>query len=210
MIAVAPQAGLGLGIPLNRRALGEQLANFLPGTITSNVVVAGGGGGYALPVFGAAVAPLSWLCIAGVLGAFWSAGLRRSHGPIVAATAIASVAFAPMLALILTVATGAYFPLPLALWGLYPSRDSAGDCAHDAAPPRRMDLSRIRGDIGHRDARSHRSPVVADLSGSIVRASSVVGRRRARPTSPPLPLQWTNPDPASVVEADSSSGGLVS
>ena len=111
VIAVAPQAQNGLGIPLNRRALGEQLANFLPGTITSNVVVAGGGG-YALPVLGAAVVPLSWLCVAGVVGAFWSAGIRRSHGPIVAATAIAAVGFAPMLALVLTVATGAYIPLP--------------------------------------------------------------------------------------------------
>ena len=111
VIAVAPQAGLVPSQPLSRRALAEQLANFLPGTLTSNVVVAGGDG-YALPVWGWAVAPLSWLCIAGVLGAFWSAGIRRSHGPIFAATAIASVAFAPMLALALTVSTGTYFPLP--------------------------------------------------------------------------------------------------
>jgi hypothetical protein len=112
VIAVVPQAQQGLGEPLSGRVLGGLLANFLPGTITSNVVVTGSGGNYALPVLGAAVAPLSWLCVAGVVGAFWSAGIRRSHGPIVVATAIASVGFAPMLAVALTFAIGAYFELP--------------------------------------------------------------------------------------------------
>lgn len=111
-IAVAPQVELGLGQPLSRRVLGEQLANFLPGTITSNVVVAGNGGNYALPVLSAAVVPLSWLCVAGVIGAFWSVGIRRGHGPVVAAIAIASVGFAPMLAVALTVGGGTYIPIP--------------------------------------------------------------------------------------------------
>ncbi|SEB00407.1 glycosyltransferase family 39 protein [Leifsonia sp. 21MFCrub1.1] len=111
-IAVGPSANQGLGGPLALKELANQLINFLPGTLTSNVWITGGSG-YALPIYNWAVEPLSWLCIGGVLGAFWSAlARRRRTGPVVLATAIASVAFAPMLAVVLTITTGSYFQLP--------------------------------------------------------------------------------------------------
>ncbi|MCI0158215.1 hypothetical protein KNO15_16055 [Leifsonia shinshuensis] len=110
-LAIGPSANQGLGGPLSLKSLAVQLTNFLPGTLTSNVWITGGSG-YALPIFDWAVAPLSWICIAGVLGAFWSARVRGRTGPIIIATAIASVAFAPMLAVALTVTTGSYFALP--------------------------------------------------------------------------------------------------
>lgn len=110
-LAVGPSANQGLGGPLSLKQLADQLTNFLPGALTSNVVITGGSG-YALPIFNWAVAPLSWICIAGVVGAFWSARMRGRLGPIILATAVASVAFAPMLAVVLTVTTGSYFELP--------------------------------------------------------------------------------------------------
>lgn len=113
LIAVDRKPSLLPTEPLGLQAIGEQLANFLPNSITSNVIVAGGNGNYALPVFGWAVAPLSWICIAGVLGAVWSSLARgRRYGPLILTTAIAAVFFAPALAIVLTVATHSYFPLP--------------------------------------------------------------------------------------------------
>ncbi|UOE44505.1 hypothetical protein [Agromyces larvae] len=104
-------AGSSGGNPLGVQELLGQMANFLPGTITSNVNIAGSTG-YALPIPGFAVTPLSWLTIAGVIGAFWALRGVTPRSPLVIAIAISSVVFAPALALALYVTTGSYFTLP--------------------------------------------------------------------------------------------------
>ena len=79
---------------------------------SSNVIIAGSGGSSALPMYGWALAPLSWLCVVGVLGAFFALRMRTRLAPLVVSTAIASVLFAPMLAVVVKITTGSYFPLP--------------------------------------------------------------------------------------------------
>lgn len=101
----------GVSIPLTKIELISQVANFLPGTLTSNVNISGSTSfAYAIPSF--IVAPLSWICIAGVIGAFWSARKNDAQSSMVVSVALASFFFAPMLALVLYIATGSYFPLP--------------------------------------------------------------------------------------------------
>lgn len=89
----------------------SQVTNFLPGTIVSNVNIAGSTG-YALPIPGYATAPLSWLCIAGVLGAFFMLSRRSERAPVVIAVVVASALFAPLLAIALQLVTSSYFTLP--------------------------------------------------------------------------------------------------
>ncbi|WP_313541053.1 glycosyltransferase family 39 protein [Leifsonia aquatica] len=111
-LAVGPAAEQGISGPLGGKALLEQTVSFLPGTLTSNVIIAGSGGSSALPMYGWALAPLSWLCVVGVLGAFFALRMRTRLAPLVVSTAIASVLFAPMLAVVVKITTGSYFPLP--------------------------------------------------------------------------------------------------
>jgi hypothetical protein len=111
-LAVGPAANQGISAPLGKKELLAQTTSFLPGTLTSNVVIAGSGGSSALPIPSWAVAPLSWLCIVGVVGAFWALRMRQRRAPLVIATGIAAVLFAPMLAVVVRVTTGSYFPLP--------------------------------------------------------------------------------------------------
>lgn len=99
------------GSPLGVLQLLGQLANFLPGTITSNVHVSGMTE-FALPFPDFAVVPLSWLTVAGVIGAFWALRGLTARTPLVIAIAISSVLFAPVLALALYLTTGSYFELP--------------------------------------------------------------------------------------------------
>jgi hypothetical protein len=110
---------LAKGEPANQAIAGQldrletlsQMANFLPGTITSNVNLVGTGD-YALPFPNWSVMPLSWLCIAGVIGAFWQLSGTSKRSPLVIAIAISAIAFAPMLAIVIQLTTGSYFPLP--------------------------------------------------------------------------------------------------
>jgi hypothetical protein len=112
-IAVGPVAGLNINQRLPLMELARQSVNFLPGTLTSNVTVSGGTSTtMALPLFAWAVAPLSWMCIAGVLAGVWSASLRSTRWPVMMTTAVASVMFAPMLAVALAFTQGTYFEMP--------------------------------------------------------------------------------------------------
>jgi hypothetical protein len=106
-------AGLNINQRLPLMELARQSVNFLPGTLTSNVTVSGGTSTtMALPLFAWAVAPLSWMCIAGVLAGVWSASLRSTRWPVMMTTAVASVMFAPMLAVALAFTQGTYFEMP--------------------------------------------------------------------------------------------------
>ncbi|NUU04761.1 glycosyltransferase family 39 protein [Leifsonia sp. C5G2] len=111
-LAVGPAAEQGISGPLGGKALLEQTVSFLPGTLTSTVFVAGSGGNSALPMYNWALAPLTWLCVIGVLGTFFALRMRSRLAPLVVAIAISSVFFAPMLAVVVKVTTGSYFPLP--------------------------------------------------------------------------------------------------
>lgn len=81
-----------------------QTTNFLPGTITSNPL------GAFLPGF--VYAPLSWLCVAGVLGSIMFVRARQPSSSMVVAVALASVIAAPLLAIALQIVTSSYFQLP--------------------------------------------------------------------------------------------------
>lgn len=98
--------------PLGIHGLLEQTMNFLPGTITSNVVVAGGNGNFALPLLSWMVQPLAWICIAGVAGAFMALRVRSTMAPLTISVFVSSVLFAPMLALFVKIFIGSYFVLP--------------------------------------------------------------------------------------------------
>lgn len=110
-MAIGMPADQSIGIALDTQELVSQMTNFLPGTIVANVNIAGSTG-YALPVPGFVVAPLSWICIAGVIGAFWALGERSRHAPLVIAVALSAALFAPMLAIVIQVTTGGYYTLP--------------------------------------------------------------------------------------------------
>lgn len=99
----------GIGQVLTKSELMSQTINFLPGTLVANVNVPGG---WALPLPAFVTAPISWVCIAGVIGAFWTLTRKSEHSALIVSVTVASVFFAPLLALALTVATGSYFPLP--------------------------------------------------------------------------------------------------
>lgn len=100
-----------IGIPLTGPELITQLVNFLPAAINANVSVAGlATQAYAIPTY--LVEPLSWICVAGVLGAFWTYRRDSASLPLVASVTIAAIFFAPMLAILIQYSTGTYFPLP--------------------------------------------------------------------------------------------------
>ncbi|TFD29401.1 hypothetical protein [Cryobacterium cryoconiti] len=109
--AVGIPVDQAIGIPLTPEELVSQVATFLPGTIVSNVNISGSTNlAYAIPGF--VVAPLSWICITGVLGAFWTLRKGSKLTPIVVSVTLAALFFAPMLAIMIHVTTGNYFPLP--------------------------------------------------------------------------------------------------
>jgi hypothetical protein len=109
--ATGDVAEQGVSVALTKVELISQVANFLPGTLTSNVNITGTSSyAYAIPSF--LVAPLSWICIAGVIGAFWSMRKGDKRNSLILSVALASFFFAPMLAFVLYLATGNYFPLP--------------------------------------------------------------------------------------------------
>lgn len=110
-VAIGAPANQGIAIPLTVRRLAEQTVNFLPGTIIANVNVAGSPNlAYTIPPF--LIQPLSWITVAGVIGAFWMLRRRSSTTAIVIAVVSAAVLFAPMLGLVVYLTTGSYFNLP--------------------------------------------------------------------------------------------------
>jgi len=110
-LAVGTPASQGIGVPLSARELASQITNFLPGTIVANVDISGSTGvAYDIPQF--ITAPLSWLCVTGVLGCLAIVRLRSREAPIVLAAAIGALLFAPLLTIMLRLVSGSYFPLP--------------------------------------------------------------------------------------------------
>lgn len=105
---VGPDPDQGVHRPLTSTALQAEFTNFLPNTIVANVSV---GHILGLPVPGAIIAPLSWLTIAGVIGAFAIYRWRRPESSIVYAVGIGAVCLAPVLAIVLAL-TGGYLQLP--------------------------------------------------------------------------------------------------
>lgn len=108
--SLGSSADQGVGVPLTPETLLSQLTNFLPNTINSNVNLVGGGVAYKIP--DALVTPLSWLCIAGVIGGLLVLKRGSRDLDIAYAVGIASVACAPLLALLLYVTLVQYYPIP--------------------------------------------------------------------------------------------------
>jgi hypothetical protein len=97
-----PDQGISTSLSIPELLL--QTTNFLPGTITSSPI------GAYVPNF--VFAPLSWLCVVGVIAAVFTLRARHPTSSLVLAVGAASVIAAPLLAITLQVATGSYFQLP--------------------------------------------------------------------------------------------------
>jgi hypothetical protein len=108
--AIGPSSDQGLGAPLTLQDLATQVTNFLPGTIVSNVPGGPGIDAYAIPSL--LTAPLSWLCIAGVVGALLTLRRGSEHLGLAYSVGIAAVAAAPLLAVFVQLTLGFYFDLP--------------------------------------------------------------------------------------------------
>ncbi len=110
-MAVGKTADQGISTALTVPELLWQIYNPLSALI-ANHVISGTPGTLALNIPGGLDRPLVWICVAGVIGLFWTMPRRGPEEPLVESVALASVTFGPMLALVLAVATGSYFPLP--------------------------------------------------------------------------------------------------
>lgn len=100
----APSADQGISMPLTFGELGLQLVNYLPASLTNNPLSA--------LEFNFIWTPISWIMIAGVIGA--PLVLKRWGGKaeVTVATGIAAVVMAPALAIIFWVVNHSYFQLP--------------------------------------------------------------------------------------------------
>ena len=97
-------ADQGVVVDLTTHALLSEVTKFLPSTLTYNPI--------DIYVPGFVYAPLSWLCIAGVLGAFMLLRLKDRLSSMTIAVTIAAASFAPLLAITLEVTMNSYFVLP--------------------------------------------------------------------------------------------------
>lgn len=87
----------------------QQVGDFIPGAITSNVVLGSPPTAvYDVPSY--LVEPLSWMTVVGALGAAAVVGLR--YAPLHSATALAGLTFAPILAVAMTIVVGSTFDFP--------------------------------------------------------------------------------------------------
>ncbi|MDJ0350962.1 hypothetical protein [Cryobacterium sp. PH29-G1] len=111
MVALTDSPDQGTTVPFGPVELTDQLINFLPNTIAANVDLVGTTA-LAYPVPAIMSVPLTFLTVAGVIGAFWTLRKGSAEVPVVTAIAIASIVAAPFLALVLFTTQGAYFPLP--------------------------------------------------------------------------------------------------
>lgn len=109
-LAIGPGGNQGVIMHPTWLSIAEQFVNFLPGTIVSNVHIAGTDR-LGLPIPPPLLLPLSWITIAGVIGAFAVYRWRRPESSMVYAVAIASIVLAPLLAVGLSL-MNSYFPLP--------------------------------------------------------------------------------------------------
>ncbi|MGO4691584.1 hypothetical protein [Glaciibacter sp. 2TAF33] len=97
---------------LGQLGLGEQLMNFLPGTINANVVVTGGAGSFAYTIPGFLIAPASWLCVAGVIGWLLVRKVGILENALAWTVAISATIFAPVLVVAMVAIQGMFFQLP--------------------------------------------------------------------------------------------------
>jgi hypothetical protein len=105
LLAVSDLRGnQGITTPLTVEELLLQVTNFLPGTITSSPI------GPWVPGF--VYAPLSWICVAGVLAAVFTLRSGSGRTSLVVSIAVAAALAAPVLAVGLTLMSGTYFQLP--------------------------------------------------------------------------------------------------
>ena len=97
------QAEQGISSPLTLSELGLQTTNFLSSVWNYSPFL-----GHGIDFF---FTPLAWIVIAGVVGSFFALKRVDDKSEIVTATLIAAVVMAPMLAIAVQVAQGAYFQL---------------------------------------------------------------------------------------------------
>lgn len=109
--AVGPSADQGIGRPLTFDDLVLQATSYLQSTITSNVNL-GPDSPLAYPIPVEVSLPLTWLCIAGVLGALFVSRVKDAQTPFVITTVIMTVLSAPFLAVIIYSSTGTYYDIP--------------------------------------------------------------------------------------------------
>lgn len=109
--AVGPSADQGIGRSLTFDDLVLQATSFLQSTITSNVNL-GPDSPLAYPIPVEVSLPLTWLCIAGVLGALFLSRKAEAHTPFVITTVIMTVLSAPFLAILIYKSTGTYYDIP--------------------------------------------------------------------------------------------------
>lgn len=93
----------GIASPLSKSELATQVFNFLP-SVLSYSPFSGHGKDFIFT-------PLSWLLIAGVIGAFFVVKKWNQRTEIVSAILLASLTMAPALAIAVQVAQGSYFQL---------------------------------------------------------------------------------------------------
>lgn len=110
-IAIAPPPDQGVSAPLDINSLGAQIMNFLPNTITANVVL-GAGPSVAYPIPAWVTWPLTVICVTGVFGAFWRLRKGAKRVPLVIAVFAMALLAGPVLAVSVVVQGGVYFPLP--------------------------------------------------------------------------------------------------
>ena len=110
-VAISDAPDQGTTAAFGIKELLDQMVNFLPNTLTSNVNLAGAGV-LAYPVPGIVSASLSFITIAGVVGAFWTLQRGAKEIPLVVSIALASVLAAPVLAVVLYFSQGEAFALP--------------------------------------------------------------------------------------------------
>ena len=110
-VALTDPPDQGTTVPFGLREFTEQMVNFLPNTIASNVNLSGTTM-LAYPIPPIVYVPLTFITVAGVIGAFWTLKKGDRETPLVIAIAVAAVVAAPFLALVIFVTQGAYFPIP--------------------------------------------------------------------------------------------------
>lgn len=109
--AVGPTADQGIGRALTFDDLVLQATSFLQSTITSNVNL-GPDSPLAYPIPVEVSLPLTWLCIAGVIGAVFVARKNESNTSFVVTTVVMTVIAAPFLAILIYKSTGTYYDIP--------------------------------------------------------------------------------------------------
>lgn len=98
------RADQGVNTSLTGGELLSQFTNFLPNAITYSPI------GSYLPGF--VYAPLNWITVAAVVGAFWTIRARERSWSVVLPVTIAAAISAPLLAVTLQLVNGSYFQLP--------------------------------------------------------------------------------------------------